>query len=117
MPGPGGLKLGEMYRTASDGPDWAVELARLLLQREPRTRLLVGLTAQGYRLAYRRDVGGATFRPVRKPREVNCGIPADLERIIMRAMARQPEDRYPDCGAMRADVAACLERLNIHPDE
>lgn len=40
-----GLRLGEMYRENPLGEGWVEELVRVLLLREPRTRLLVGLVA------------------------------------------------------------------------
>jgi eukaryotic-like serine/threonine-protein kinase len=46
-----------------------------------------------------------------KPREVNRDIPADLETVILRAMARRPESRFPNCGSMRVAVEACLVSL------
>jgi serine/threonine protein kinase len=48
---------------------------------------------------------------VAKPREINRDIPIALEAIILRAMARRPEHRYPDCMSMRTEVAACLVTL------
>ncbi len=32
------------------------------------------------------------------------GLPAGLERAVARALAKRPEDRYPDAGEMRADL-------------
>lgn len=48
---------------------------------------------------------------IAKPREVNRDIPADLEGIIMRAMARRPESRFPNCASMRVAVEGCLDSL------
>lgn len=48
---------------------------------------------------------------IAKPREVNRDIPADLEGIILRAMARRPESRFPNCASMRVAVEACLTSL------
>lgn len=45
-----GLELGKLYRDAPDGPEWPIALARQLLLREPRTRLLIGLMLQGSQL-------------------------------------------------------------------
>ncbi len=48
---------------------------------------------------------------IAKPREVNRDIPADLEAVILRAMARRPESRFPNCASMRISVEACLDSL------
>ena len=48
---------------------------------------------------------------IANPREINRDIPMELESIILRAMARRPDDRYSNCAAMRADVYACLQHL------
>lgn len=40
------------------------------------------------------------------PRKVagDVAVPLELERIVMRAMAKSPEDRYPSVAALKADV-------------
>lgn len=48
---------------------------------------------------------------ISKPREVNRDVPTDLEDVILRAMERCPESRFPNCGSMHAAVQACLDRL------
>ena len=58
IPTSAGLDLGRQYREAADGDEWARALARQLLLREPRTRLLVGLMLQGAELEV--GVAGAT---------------------------------------------------------
>jgi urea transport system substrate-binding protein len=47
-------------------------------------------------------------RPVPDPRSVNAAIPPDCVRIISRAMAKSPGDRYPSAEAMLADLRAVL---------
>lgn len=37
-------------------------------------------------------------------RSINADIPVGLEQITGRAMAKDPDDRYPDCNAMIADL-------------
>jgi serine/threonine-protein kinase len=41
------------------------------------------------------------------PRAVRPGLPRDLEAVVLRALARRPEDRFPSAEAMQA----ALERL------
>ncbi len=40
------------------------------------------------------------------PRELNPAVPAELETVVLRAMAKCPEDRYPAAAEMRADLEA-----------
>lgn len=48
---------------------------------------------------------------IAKPREINRDVPTDLEDVILRAMSRCAESRFPNCGSMRAAVQGCLDRL------
>jgi serine/threonine protein kinase len=57
------------------------------------------------------------------PRSVNPDVPAGLEAICLKAMSRNPKDRYPSAKALLADlkawmadepVAAWTEPLSIH---
>jgi serine/threonine protein kinase len=43
--------------------------------------------------------------PSRRRREVS----ADLDRVVLTAMSREPDDRYPDARAFRTALQACLE--------
>ena len=45
--------------------------------------------------------------PVTPPREWVESIPADLEEIVMRCLAKRPEDRFPDAHALRRALLAC----------
>ena len=47
----------------------------------------------------------ATGTP-RPPREVNPELPVELEEIIMKAMAREPDQRYQSTKQLFADLAA-----------
>ena len=47
----------------------------------------------------------------KRPREVNPGIPIGLEQITMRAMQKQPEDRYTSAAEMLSDI----ERFRLNP--
>jgi len=40
--------------------------------------------------------------------EVSPGIPTDAERIVMKAMATDPDDRYSTAAELRADIARSL---------
>lgn len=46
---------------------------------------------------------------VRSPRVAAPTVSADLEAVVMRAMAPEPADRYPTVTMLRADVAAFLD--------
>ena len=46
-----------------------------------------------------------------RPREVNPSIPVGLEQITMRAMEKQPEDRYTSAAEMLSDI----ERFRLNP--
>jgi serine/threonine-protein kinase len=41
-----------------------------------------------------------------RPRNVRAGIPKPLEDVVLRAMARDPQQRYPTAGAFRAALLA-----------
>lgn len=43
-----------------------------------------------------------------RPREQNPDVPPDLERVILTAMTKRPDDRYPTAQAMRADLLRLL---------
>jgi hypothetical protein len=47
-------------------------------------------------------------------RTLNLGVPADVERIVHRALAKDPASRYADAGQLRADLAAAQAR-GTHP--
>ena len=47
----------------------------------------------------------------KRPREINPGIPIGLEQITMRAMQKQPEDRYASAAEMLSDI----ERFRLNP--
>jgi serine/threonine-protein kinase len=34
-------------------------------------------------------------------------IPADLEQVVLRCLAKSPEDRYPDAVALEAALGQC----------
>ncbi|MBT8496559.1 MAG: protein kinase [Deltaproteobacteria bacterium] len=42
------------------------------------------------------------------PRSINGDIPEEVEAVVMKALARDPDDRYQWCGEMRADLQRYL---------
>jgi serine/threonine-protein kinase len=46
-----------------------------------------------------------------RPRQVRADIPRDVERVILRAMARRPEDRYASAADLRAALLAAQQRV------
>lgn len=63
-------------------------------------------------LPYKSPFELASGRIVKRPREVNANVPPQLEAIVLRAMARNPADRYPNCAAMLADVTTLLGQVD-----
>ena len=45
--------------------------------------------------------------PVRPPSEILPALPADLEAVVLRCLAKQPADRFPDARSLAAALAAC----------
>jgi eukaryotic-like serine/threonine-protein kinase len=45
--------------------------------------------------------------PARPPRELVADVPADLESVILRCLAKRPEDRFTDARAVADALAAC----------
>ena len=45
--------------------------------------------------------------PVTPPRAVRPDVPADLERVVLRCLAKRPADRYPSSEALGEALAAC----------
>jgi len=51
--------------------------------------------------------------PVPSARNLNAGIPRELDGIVMRAMAKEPEERYETAAEMLADLMSVQESLRI----
>lgn len=51
-----------------------------------------------------------------RPRKINPDLPPAIEDIILRAMAPDPRDRYPTCGALRRDLAEVARQLEFRGD-
>jgi eukaryotic-like serine/threonine-protein kinase len=54
----------------------------------------------GVMIAHARD-------PVAPPSEFQHGIPGDLEQVVLRCLAKDPSDRYPDAGSLERALALC----------
>ncbi|NNJ27264.1 serine/threonine-protein kinase [Alienimonas chondri] len=52
--------------------------------------------------------------PVHTLDHLDGGVPEACSRIIVRAMAKDPKDRYPGAAALRADALALLAALREH---
>jgi serine/threonine-protein kinase len=49
----------------------------------------------------------------RRPREIVTSIHEELERLILQALAKRPEDRPADAAAFRSQLLAIAERLGL----
>jgi serine/threonine protein kinase len=49
----------------------------------------------------------------RSPREIVASIPEDLERVVLRALEKQPEDRPTNAGEFRRELFETAERLGL----
>jgi serine/threonine protein kinase len=54
------------------------------------------------------------FEEPRAPRRHHPGLPVDLETIILKAMAKEPRERYATVGDLADDLRRFLERRPIH---
>jgi hypothetical protein len=59
-----------------------------------------GPTAMAVMIVVARD-------PVEPPSQHRPGLPTDLERVILRCLAKSPSDRYRDADALDRDLANC----------
>ncbi len=63
-------------------------------------------------LPYKSPFELVSGRLIKRPREINANVPPQLETIILRAMERDPNSRYPTSAAMLTDVAELLKQLD-----
>lgn len=52
-------------------------------------------------------LGAVANDAVVPPRRHRPDLPADLEAVVLRCLARSPGERYPDAGSVDRDLAAC----------
>ncbi|WP_434056271.1 Stk1 family PASTA domain-containing Ser/Thr kinase [Georgenia wangjunii] len=50
----------------------------------------------------------------RAPSDVAPDIPESLDRVVLKALAKDREERYPDAAAMRADLEAAVRGGTVH---
>ena len=50
-------------------------------------------------------------KPPPKPSSIRDDIPAEIERIILKCLAKNPRDRYPTCLAIRHELASAYEKI------
>jgi len=48
-------------------------------------------------------------QPLVPPRQIDPSFPPDFEAVLLKAMAKDPKDRYPSAAALGADIARCAE--------
>jgi eukaryotic-like serine/threonine-protein kinase len=51
------------------------------------------------------------------PSEVQHGIPADLEAVVLKALEKKPDDRYPNAKEMGRALAACEDASSWGADQ
>jgi len=54
---------------------------------------------------------------IRRPREVAPGLGEGIERIVLKALAKRPEDRYPTAGELEEDIKSFLLGLRPVPTQ
>jgi serine/threonine-protein kinase len=68
-----------------------------------------GDNAMAVMIAHTRD-------PVTPPSRIKPGIPADLEEVVLRCLAKNPNDRYADTTRLAEALAACADAANWSPE-
>jgi eukaryotic-like serine/threonine-protein kinase len=69
----------------------------------------MGQTPMEVMVAHARD-------PVIPPSRLRPNIPPDLEAIVLRCLAKNPKDRYPDTPSLARDLEACADASNWSPE-
>lgn len=57
-----------------------------------------------------------TEEPIPRPGEVKPGYPRFLERVVMKALERDPRKRYQDCAELRAELSKFLKVNALKPE-
>jgi serine/threonine-protein kinase len=115
-PTPSTAELSRDGNIAGSPPYMAPEQATGATRPDARTDLY-GLGAVAYfLLTGRAPFGGPTAMAVmiavardqvEPPSRYRPELPADLERVVLRCLAKSPADRYPDAGTLDRDLGAC----------
>ena len=45
---------------------------------------------------------------------VRAGVPPELDQVVLRALALEPGDRYPDMGALRSALTSCTRTAHTN---
>ena len=69
----------------------------------------LGQTAMEVMVAHARD-------PVPPPSQIRADIPSDLEAVVLRCLAKNPKDRYPDTTSLARALDACADAPNWSPE-
>jgi serine/threonine-protein kinase len=69
-----------------------------------------GESAFAVMMAHSRD-------PVIPPSQIRPGVPDDLERVILRCLAKKPEERYPDVKTLGQALTACAANGEWTPEQ
>lgn len=91
-------------------PEVAFEQKRSLISDIYSVGVMLYEMATG-ELPYKSPFELVSGRLIKRPREINANVPPQLEAIILRAMALDPNSRYPNSATMLADVTALLKQL------
>ena len=69
----------------------------------------LGQTAMEVMVAHARD-------PVTPPSQLDANVPLDLEAVVLRCLAKNPDDRYPDTPSLARALDACTDAANWSPE-
>ncbi len=67
-----------------------------------------GENAMAVMIAHTRD-------PVPPPSQIKPGIPSDLAEVVLRCLAKDPNDRYPNTSCLAEALNACADAANWSP--
>ena len=56
-------------------------------------------------------------RQIPRPSELRLGLPAEMDHIVMRALERNVEKRYPDAAAMANELEEYLRECRFSPEQ